>query len=238
MISCGARIRTWISASKEHGATVTPPRKVLFIVANFRLFFYHLNFLDNFSESGYYQPMPERLDQVSFLWPKEFDSSLEKIIDLGPFVLIAKPIRLTKAERDLSALAPRNEDIRQFFQLRDVYKMRIDPAGTAGYHYHNQKIEIIYPLNDLILCFYDLKTREGRGILVPERIGDTTFGFLIKPEVAHTIINPSREDEAFYVVLSNMFEEDAQKVDDVIDFKFDLPPAKPLQFLWQGFEND
>lgn len=159
-------------------------------------------------------------------WPEEFDPRLEIVKDYGLFILIAKPIRLNKPERDLTALAPRTEFDNQFV-LRDVYQMRIMPYGTAGFHYHKHKLEIIYPLNYIELHLREVDTGRNIAISVPERVRDTRFGVLVKHNVAHAIHNPTSQ-ESFYTVLSNMLEEDAQKSGDIISFNFSLQKAIPL----------
>jgi len=166
-----------------------------------------------------------------FNWSPEFNPREEEIIDLGPCIVIAKPIRLTKPERDLSALAPRSPEIQKIFTLKDNYKERVHPGGQAGSHYHQHKMEIIYPVNDLKLFFRVVKTGETLGIDAPERIGNTCFGFLIKHGVSHTIRNPSQEEFRFYFVLANMFEEDAQEMGDIIEYPFIPPPTQSLQTL-------
>lgn len=180
--------------------------------------------------------MKERTAELArFNWSPEFDSSQEEIIDLGPCIVIAKPIRLTKPGRDLVALAPRSAEIQKTFVLKDIYKMTVYPLDASGYHFHEQKQEIIYPLDNLELYFYP-RSAEGipLGISAPERIGDTCFGFYVKPGVAHVIQNPSGAKYALYVVLSNMFEEEAIAAGDVIDFDFELPPTQPLLSLLES----
>ncbi len=170
--------------------------------------------------------IPER-ELLGNLRPEDFDPKFEIVKDEGPFKLIAKQIRLSKPERDLTALAPRSLEITQDFQLKDVYQMRLDPLGTAGFHYHQQKMEIIYPLGELELYFHEIDTGKTIAVIAPERFTNIRFGFLVKHRVAHAIRNPQNLP-VFYTVLSNMFEEEAELKKDIIPLKFPLPECQPL----------
>lgn len=176
--------------------------------------------------------MTEQAPELSrFSWSSEFDPREEEIIDLGPCIVIAKPVRTSKPERDLTALAPRSPQIQKIFSLKDMYKMRVDPRGVAGSHLHQKKVEIVFPIDNVELFFHLPERGETLGISVAERIGNTSFGFLIKPGVVHAIKNPSEDKDAFYIVLSNMFEEDALAAGDVISFSFHKPNPQPLHSL-------
>ena len=181
--------------------------------------------------------MIEQRNGLDFKWPREFDPSLEKVFDYGLFYLVAKPIRKNKPERDLSALAPRTPELQNILgPIRDVYKMCVDPGGTAGFHYHDRKIELIYPLGDLFVFFHEITTGKQIGLKIPERVGDTCFGVLVKHGVAHTLRNPSQTDYTFYIVLSNMFEEEAERFHDIKMFDYNLPPVQSLELLLTPFK--
>lgn len=161
-------------------------------------------------------------------WPEEFDPSLEKIHDLGLFTIIEKPVRNSKPGRELTANAPRSEEINSDFHLTDVYTVRLEPLSTAGSHYHQEKIELIFSVSEPIeVYFHSVEDGTSVGIWLPWKAGNSTFGLVAKPGVAHTIRNPSPRINP-YIVLSNRKEEDSLRDGDVQEIKFDLPKPQPI----------
>lgn len=151
----------------------------------------------------------------------EWDPDFEIVEYHSLYIVLKKPERLTKPGRTLATLRPKKAEITQYFRsIEEPYRMRLEPQGWAGNHYHTRKMEILCPFGSIPLMVHlkHVDTGERDELTLSESCDHTYVEYLIPPRVAHAIINPSILPTT-YLVLSNMAEKDALIQDDVIEYE-------------------
>lgn len=151
----------------------------------------------------------------------EWDPDFEIVEYNSLYIALHKPERLTKPGRTLATLRPKRPEITQFFKsIEEPYRMRLEPQGWAGNHYHTKKMEIFCPFGSIpiIVHLKHVDTQQEEILTLSESQDHTYTEYLIPPRVAHAIVNPSILPTT-YLVLSNMAEKEALEKDDIIDYE-------------------
>lgn len=174
-------------------------------------------------------------------WPKDYDPALEVIAKSNSlFIAILRPRRLNKPGRRFISYTPQlPKIINEFGEFKFNFGEEVDPdngdpKARPGNHYHNKKVEIFYPDSEIPLFVYleHVETGEKAVVVLVEKERETITQFLVRPKVAHTIINPSIT-VVKYKILANMSEDEAIKTDVVphqIDVSsFPLPTTLSLK---------
>jgi hypothetical protein len=168
------------------------------------------------------------LERTDLPWPPDAHERGLELFGFYPdrentlFILVAKPIRLTKPGRYLWSKTPESPEILKILNPRHVYGEEVLPNGTSGMHIHKTKAELFYPGGELWLYLFDPETGKRRKLKVYKRTENTVFGVLIPPEIVHAFHNGSSDQSVGYDIISNMPETEAIAKGEIIPFYLDL----------------
>jgi hypothetical protein len=168
------------------------------------------------------------IEKANLPWPSDAHERGLEVFGFFPdrenplFILVAKPIRLTKPGRYLWSKTPESPEILEILNPRHVYGEKVLPNGISGQHIHKTKVELFYPAGPLWLYLFDPESGNRRKLEVYEMTGNTVFGILIPPGIVHAFRNISRDQSVDYDIISNMAEPEAIAKGEIIPFVLDL----------------
>jgi uncharacterized RmlC-like cupin family protein len=133
---------------------------------------------------------------------KKFKEQYTRLVKHKLYWELIRGRRTSIGNRWLNAIWPTPAEAKRTFFPHFAYLNYIGPGDEAGHHVHNHKQEFFCPIGDLVLLFFDEKSKKTIKLRISNRKKNEYTMYYIPPKVPHAVLNMTKKWQAL-VVLTN-----------------------------------